>query len=236
MSSLNIKPIEYEQAKNFTNQDYQISLKIDGTLIYFIDGKLISPRCERTERFKHIAKILTDNNFNNCVGEMFVQGGNVFDVSKRENWNKAHFYIFDLIDNSKTFKERQEILKQKVKEINNPFIEELIIFDDFEQGYNYVKKYNQEGLCIRNENNWFKWKLLQNTKIEIVAHEIGKEKGTFILSNGNRVSGTSKELVTQVLGIKNRGNKAIAEISYPFITEAGHFFQPRITDIIEVEN
>ena len=100
MSDLNIKEIKKPQAEHLSSFDYDISLKLDGTLIYFIDGKLFSPRCERTERFKHIVDILIKSKFPNCMGEMFLDKPNscVFDVSRKENWNKAKFMIFDLID------------------------------------------------------------------------------------------------------------------------------------------
>lgn len=71
MGTLNIKSIEKTEAEQL--EGYDISLKVDGTLIYYKDGELISPRCNRTERFKHIANILKNHNFPNCIGEMFFQ-------------------------------------------------------------------------------------------------------------------------------------------------------------------
>jgi hypothetical protein len=86
MSSLNIVDLKVEQAvkRDFSNMD--ISLKRDGTLIYFKEGKLFSPRCERSERFAHILKILKEKNMPEMIGEMYVEGGNVFSVSSSENW------------------------------------------------------------------------------------------------------------------------------------------------------
>jgi hypothetical protein len=96
MSSLNIVDLKVEQAvkRDFSNMD--ISLKRDGTLIYFKEGKLFSPRCERSERFKHILNILKEKNVPNLYGEMYIENGCVFDVSRSENWKKAKFMPIDL--------------------------------------------------------------------------------------------------------------------------------------------
>lgn len=153
-----------------------------------------------------------------------------------EGTYKVKFMPIDIQDSDLSYKERQALLGQLIEEISNEAITPMVRFDDFKTGWNYVKENESEGLVIRNERNWFKVKALKNTKIEIVSHEAGSEKGCFILSNGNRVSGTSKELVRQFKEIKERGNKAIAEISYPFITETGHYFQPRLTNLIEEVN
>jgi hypothetical protein len=86
MSNLNIADLKPEQAqkRDFSNAD--ITLKRDGTLIYFKEGKLFSPRCERSDRFAHILKILKEKNMPEMFGEMYVDGGNVFDISRSENW------------------------------------------------------------------------------------------------------------------------------------------------------
>ena len=112
----------------------------------------------------------------------------------------------------------------------------MIKFPDFKSGWDYCLNNKSEGLVIRNESSWLKCKLLNEEKIEIVAHEVGKDKGTFILDNGSRVSGTSIQYVEQYVGIKERGNKAIAEIEYPFLTSEGKMFQPRLRQIVEVGN
>lgn len=235
MGTLNIKEMKQEQAQHLTKNDYDITLKLDGTLIYFKDGKLFSPRCDRGDRFKHIFKILTDNNFPNCIGEMFIdeKGSCVFDVSRSENWTKAVFMPFDLIDDRLTYEQRQQKLSIEVNYLNNPFIKPLTKFNTFKEGWDYVVKNKSEGLVLRNSNKWFKVKILKEVKIEIKEHQIGKNKGCFILINDNKVSGTSEELVKQYLEIKKRGNKAIGEVEFAFLTDDGKYFQPRLRLIRE---
>jgi len=227
MGTLNITEIKKSEAEQLNNFD--ISLKIDGCLIYYKDKKLFSPRCERSERFKHILNILNDNNFPNCMGEVFVDKPNscVFDVSRKENWDKCKFYIFDLLNNSCPFSQRKEILMEKIKQLNNNFIVPMKRFNSFKEGWDFVVANNSEGLVLRNENNWLKCKLLKEEKIEIVAHEVGKVKGTFILKDGNRVSGTSEQFVIQYLDIKNKGKIPMMEVEFPFRTKEGKMFQPR---------
>jgi len=234
MGDLNIKLVSEAQAEQLNS--YDISLKYDGTLIYFKDKKLFSPRCERSQRYPHILKILIDNNFPDCMGELFIsETSNVFDVSRSENWDKVKFMIFDLLIDL-PYQERIERLNWKVAELNNPFIVPMKMFNTFQEGWKYVVDNKCEGLILRNSNNWFKCKLLQEEKIEIVMHEVGKDKGTFILANGSRISGTSQQFVLQYADIKNKGNKAIAEVEFCFKTQEGKLFQPRLRQIVEVSN
>lgn len=228
MGTLNITDIKKEKAEQLQGCD--ISLKKDGTLMYYMDGKLLSPRCERSERFKHLRDILFNSNFPNCVGEVFIdeKGSCVFDVSRKENWNKAKFYVFDLLGDKRSYSERIKIVKEKVAELNNPFIVPMKFFSNFQEGWEFVKENQSEGLVLRNDYSWYKCKILQEAKVEIESHEAGKDKGTFILIDGNRVSGTSIDYVNKFYELKAKGQKPIAEIEYPFKTKDGHFFQPRL--------
>ena len=231
MSNLPITALTPEQALKRNFEGYTISEKKDGTLIYFKEGRLFSPRCERSERFKHILNILKEKNMPNCYGEMFIEGGNVFTISSKENWKKAKFMPIDIEDKSLSYAKRQILLQQFIKEIDSEFITPLKKFSDFQQGWDYVKKTNGEGLVLRNENNWFKVKALQEAKVEIKEHEPSKEKGTFVLINGNRVSGTSRDFVKKFHEIKAQGKIPIAEIEFPFLTENGAYFQGRLRRI-----
>lgn len=197
MSNLNIQNLKVEQAtkRDFSNAD--ITLKRDGTLIFYKDGRLFSPRCERSERFSHILKVLKEKNMPNCFGELYIENGNVFDVSRSENWKNAKFMPIDLENEKLNYSERQVLLNQLVKEVSSEVITPLVKFKDFQEGWDYVKKTDGEGLVIRNNANWFKVKILKEAKVEIAEHEPSKEKGTFILIDGNRVSGTSKDFVKQ---------------------------------------
>lgn len=232
MGTLNIKSIEKNEAEELDNS-YQITLKLDGSLIYFKNNQLFSPRCDRSDRYKHILDILIKNNMPSCIGEIFLNlNSNVFDTSRSENWNNLKICIFDLIDSNLNLEERQKFIDNKVKEINSEFVISPIRFNNFKEGYDYVIKNNSEGVVIRNENNWYKWKLLLEEKIEIIEHIKGKDKGCFLLKDNNKVSATS----IQYLKIKEEGKKAIAEVEYPFRTNEGKIFQGRLRRIFEVEN
>jgi len=231
MSNLPLKELKPEQAQNRDFSNCDISLKRDGTLITFKEGKLFSPRCERSERFSHILKILKENNCPNLIGEMYIEGGNVFDISSSENWKKAQFMPIDTEDKNLSYSQRQTLLKQLVEQMSSPFITPLVKFKDFNSGWEFIKEKNEEGLVIRNEREWFKVKILKEAKVEIKEHETGNVKGTFVLIDGNRISGTSIEFVNQFKSIKAQGKKPIAEIEYCFLTEEGHYFQPRLRRI-----
>jgi len=230
MSNLNITDLKPQQAEKRTFSNHDITLKRDGTLIYFKDGKLFSPRCERSDRFRHILNILKASNIPECFGEMYIEGGCVFDVSRSENWNKAKFMPIDMESNL-SYSERQTLLQEAVKQIGSEFITPLVKFNNFKEGWDFVEKNDSEGLVIRNSYEWFKVKKLKEVKIEISSHEPSKEKGTFVLVNGNRVSGTSREFVQKFKDIKASGKIPVAEIEYPFMTEEGSYFQPRLRRI-----
>ena len=233
-----IKSISREEAEKLNSGDYDISLKYDGTMISFIDGKLISPRCDRSDRYKFILDILVEHKFPDCVGEMFIDKpqANVFDISKRENWPLAKFVPFDLLNKDETpYLERMKMLDNLVEKLNSPHIFKMKRFNTFSEGWDYTLKHQTEGVVIRNNTNWFKVKLLQEVKIEISGHKPNKVKGTFILKNGSNISGTSEGFVKQFHDIISRGNLPIAEIEFPFITDSGKHFQPRLRQITEAE-
>jgi hypothetical protein len=73
MGTLNIIDLKPEQAQKKDFSGMHISLKLDGTLIYFKEGRLFSPRCERSDRFKHILNILKSANMPDCFGEMYAE-------------------------------------------------------------------------------------------------------------------------------------------------------------------
>ncbi len=235
MSDLPLKEIKIEQARVLDNSKYDIMLKRDGTLIYYIDGDLISSRgINRNARFPHIKKILDDANFPNCMGELFIDGGNVFDISSSINWAKARYMPFELMDKNTPYNVGRDILKNKIALLNNNFIVPVTIFSTIEEGWDFVKKANGEGLVLKNASGeWYKVKILREFKIPIKRWEPGKDKGTFILDDisGSRVSGTSMTFVQQYLGIQSQGKTAIAEVETPFVTNSGKLFQPRLRQI-----
>ena len=113
-----------DNTTEINKENFDITLKRDGTLIYFRNGRLFSPRCDRSDRFRHILKLLIDENFPNCMGEMFIDKPSacVFDVSRKENWAIAKFMPFDIIDNNLNYIERQKLLAEKICSLNNNFL------------------------------------------------------------------------------------------------------------------
>lgn len=244
MSDLNIKEMKLNEAKTRDLSNFDILLKEDGTLMFYINKNLVSARAIiRNDRFAHIKQILNDYDFPECFGEMYVdqKGATVFDISSKENWSSAKFLPIDLIDKKKSYKERQEELSLKIKETNDKGenrISPLIRFETFEEGWNYVEKNEEEGLILRHkvfDTQWFKVKILREDKVKIVDWEPGSDKGCFILENGNRVSGTSVGYVKQFQEILESRGIAMAEIEFPFMTKDGHYFQPRLRRIFEIK-
>lgn len=207
------------------------SLKVDGTQLHFEDNHLISNRdCVRNDRYPHIVKLLKNFGVNDVVGEMFVKGGNVLDINKRENWSRALYMIFD-VKSSQSLKEKQAYIEEIVKRINSPSILKPMVFATVREGWEYVVKNNQEGLVLKTNSSIYKVKKLNEAKIKIIGYESGSEKGAFLLENGGKVSATSRSFVERYNQL-SKDNEVIAEIEYPFKTEDGKFFQPRLRDLI----
>ena len=238
---MDIKPIGIEELRKMDLSNSEISLKIDGTLMFFQDNHLISPRgITRDDRYSHILKILKENNFPDCFGELYAEiekdgkiECNVFTISRSENFSKAKFMPIDMFDKTESYFKRQEILRNKIKEINSEFITPKILFSDIDSAYKYVLENKSEGLVIVKNGKMYKWKLLQEAKVKIKSHEAGKEKGCFILDDkeNNRVSGTSMEFIKVFEFLKNKGEDVYAEVEYQFKTDEGKMFQPRLRRI-----
>jgi len=225
---MKLKPITIEAGRLIQNWR-SITLKRDGMQITFKNKNLYSKSMLRNDRFGHILRILRNSNFPDCIGEMYIENGNVFDVSRSDNWGRARFMPFDLLID-KPFEERQKLLDNLIDSIDSEFLTKPIRFNDLTEAWNYVLENREEGLVLKVGNIWYKMKLLQEDKVEIKSWEQGRDKGTFLLVNNNRVSGTSMEFVDAYNQLKRKG-RVFAEIEYPFITEQGHYFQPRLRRI-----
>ena len=222
MGHLNIKPISIEDALEL-KQVIEISLKRDGALLYWREGKLISPRnIVRNDRFPHIVESM--QRCPDCMGEMYKESGTVSDITTKDNWPDAKYMLFarDLGE--------QGILNRYVELANSWWLTVPVLFDTILGGWKCVCENALEGLVIKTLNKWYKVKRLCEDKVKIVDWLPSKTKGTFILENGNKVSGTKMEYVEQFKASKG---DCIAEIEYPYLTKEGRYFQPRLRQITE---
>lgn len=220
-----------------TKKDALFELKLDGTRITYRKGKMTSDRMvNRNARFPHILNELKKLNWH-VRGEVALPGGNILKLSKRENWHKARFYVFDLfaIDGKSTEKvsvqKRRKMLETLVARANFKHIEVPLKFDTFKKGWKYVNENEAEGIVIKEEDAIWKVKLLKELKVPIIRHIEGKSKGAFLINcNGNisKVSGTSDAFVDYFYALSKKGKKVLAEIEFPFLTDDGAPFQPRL--------
>ena len=237
MSNLPITDLKIEQAlkRDFSNS--QISLKVDGSLISYKDGKLFSPRCERSSRYSHILNILKEHNCPNLTGEIFLdkKGTNVFDVSRSENWKNLSFMPFKLDDSKLSFEEQRVLLKQLVSEIANPKIVPLKEFSDIPTAWNYVKENESEGIVIKDNHNWFKVKMKKERFLYFNNYELHSDGKGITLTDGlNRVNCGGKEKSQQAIkDIKEKGNVKV-EIEFMNYTEDGKMFQPFVRRVVKI--
>jgi hypothetical protein len=228
-----IKLISIKEAMRLKG-NWDISLKCDGTQVTFKNGNLYTKRCMRNERFPHILKLLRDNNFPECVGEIHIPGGKVFDISKAENWSSGVYMIFDLLEEL-PFEEKQRKIDLLCDRIGSEFVTKPIRFNDLTEAWHWVLENEEEGLVLKNENKWYKIKALKEEKVRIKSWEEGKDKGAFILENGSKISGTSIGFVMEYMGLRGMGKEVFAEIEFSYLTDAGRYFQPRLRKIFAKE-
>ena len=220
-----------------TKKNALFELKIDGTRITYKKGSIHSDRMvNRNIRYPHILKELKQLNWQ-VRGEVAIPGGNILRLSRRENWHKAKFFVFDLFEhNGKNLEhlsvfKRREMLEKLVKAGKFSHITIPPKFETFKKGWDYVVKNEAEGLVIKELDAIWKVKLLKEIKAPIIKHIPGKAKGAFLIKyNGNlsKVSGTSDLFVNQYFALLQRGKKIFAEIECPFLTDDGAPFQPRL--------
>lgn len=221
-------------------EDWVFELKIDGSRTFWDRDRLLSSRLvDCSIRFKHIANELK---YTNAIidGEIALPNGNVLELNKSENWNKAKYYVFDILEldyqDTKGYPlfERQKILRELIDGMEN--VEFIKQFNSFNEGWNYVKENNLEGLVIKRKdsiylsnlytemrtNSWLKIKNWKEEKLRIVGFEEGDVKGAFILENGSRVSALRSDLGK----LFSDGCRLEAEIIYMGKTQGNSLFQP----------
>ena len=245
------KELQTEQIKNFDSDNYFVQKKIDGFRAIFLNKNLLSER-RVNENFK-FPQIIDDLKIDATLdGEIFF-GENLFSVNRKENWRRARYCIFDIIFykdvdlSNMPLTERQEILQKIVRDIDSEFIVMPMEFQTIDEGIEFVKRNNFEGLVIKkkdsryhdrnildkkNTNDWLKWKNWREGKEEIIGFEKGSVKGAFILKNGSRISSLSPDYETEYNKMKEKG-KVFAEFTFLYRTENDCYFQPRLKRLSE---
>lgn len=223
-----------------------IELKIDGSRMSFCNGALTSDReINRNARYGHVLKEVATIDWK-VRGEMAIPGGNVHHLNKKENWPRAKYYLFDLFElggkdvRSYTLTDRRTMLEEELAKKNFQHLLLPIKFDTFDEGWQYVINNAAEGVVLKlnDDVNW-KCKLLKEAKLKIVGHEAGKSKGSFLIEREGivgKVSGTSDGFLKIYQALIGAGKQVYAEIEYPFVTDAGLLFQPRLRRVGTLED
>ena len=186
---------------------YYISEKFNGTRILFLDNKLINRRkIDVSRKYPHIIKELKEQGMDNAIldGEMCVFDENGVSrlelVSRKENWNKAQFCIFDMIRD-----ENGNMIKEKTLNARLMILENSIIPSDFIKlvphtlfNEEFVKKLEtakKEGFVAKlikspylidldNPNSdirskyWLKFKFLIEYEVNILGYKNESGRGT----------------------------------------------------------
>lgn len=231
--------------------DVVFQRKYDGSRHVYALGSLYSEReVLKDGHFPHIIKELTKITGDVILdGEVYVEGGTVLDLNKKENWHKAKFCAFDVLhdgDNDLTaspFSFRREVLKEIVSKLDSKIVHLPVEFLDYNEAWAEVEKNEWEGLMVKDmkgqyhrgkrTRDWGKIKRKLCVDVEIVGHEKGSTKGTFIIRMPNgveaRLSGTSEDIVDY--WYEHQPKKC--EISYMFLTGEGKPFQPVFNKFVE---
>lgn len=219
--------------------------KVDGTRMTFDGRDIFSDRdINRNDRFPHIVDALRKLNWK-VRGEVALPHGNVLQINKRENWNQARFYLFDLFEyNGQNLRDiDSEETRSRIEHTLKSFGSNVIIapklFKDFGDGWDYVKDQRRQGRYVEgvvlkpiHGSTPFKIKYLVEEKFQIIGYESGESKGAFIIHRKNgvvgKVSATSVGYVAQYKDLIAKGLKVFVEVEYQFLTDDGKPFQPRL--------
>ncbi len=229
-------------------------LKYDGSRHFVIIDNKVTIMSERkvvkNDKFPHLVDELKKLNVN-CVldCEIYVEGGSVLDLNRKDNWDKAKMCVFDIIENNNddvtnlSFKERKEMFEKIIEELDDDLIHKPKRWDNFDEAWNFVEDNKLEGLMVKRldeiyykglrRDAWTKLKRKENCDVEILRHEEGSTKGVFIVEMPTgvkaKVSGTSVDIVDYW----KKNKPKYMEISYMFITKEGKPFQPVFEKFVE---
>lgn len=248
----------HQGSKSDFNELWIYERKYDGSRHYFINGNhlnlkgrsLFSVRgIEKREIFNHLFKELEQlgNVLIDC--EIYIEGGTVIDLNKKINRHIAKCCVFDILSvegrdiRSINFKGRRDILKELFKEKEFKSIHLPETWNNFDEAWKSVADRNLEGVMAKYLNgnynsgkrsrNWLKVKRKVCLDVDIIGHETGSTKGTFLCKTDKgvdiRVSGTSLDIV----GYWREHKPKKMEISCMNITESGKPFQPVFEKFVE---
>jgi ATP-dependent DNA ligase len=266
------KEMSIEEFRKFADGRQMVfQEKVNGFRVKFENGVLMSEDgVVENYKFPHLVKAL--NRVNEMLpivldGEMYVEktegrkDGSVFDVTTKDNWNRAKYCVFDVLKfgdvDTRSFelKDRIMVLAKLVNSLGNGFTipDE---YPDFESGFNATFEQDKEGIVAKeihsryddNENwrekkyssKWIKVKHYKEDTLEIIAHEKGKGHGTFILKDKevtgktHRISGFSTKYAEMFEKRKSEGKRTFITFSYSNKTEENNYFQPnRLKEFVD---
>lgn len=241
MSKLTIKALTAKEARSTPVS--LVELKVDGSSMTWDGSSFTSDRdIVRNDRFSHVCKELANIDAKVC-GEIAIPGSNVQQLIKRENWHKARFYLFDVLEyKGKDVKGEDPV---KIRSIIDDILRSRWShlrscrrFNNFTEGWDYVEKElaagrYAEGLMLKDSNSrLYKVKRLQEGKYPVVGFEQGALKGAFVIMMPNgetgKVSGTSVDFVKKYNDLLAANEKPYVEIEFQFLTDRGIPFQPRL--------
>jgi len=246
MNRKNVSIVELKPSDIPSKDDCLCEEKVDGTRMMFDGQDIYSDRniC-RNDRFPHIVKELRRLDWQ-VRTEFAIPHGNVHHVNKKEYWSKAKCYLLDIFESQgknvedATPKDNREMIEDVFKNHRFWHLRRPRQFPTPKDGWDYVLYNNNkldkyvEGIILKGQCGQWKVKFLREEKLPIVGYEDGKEKGAFIISRKGiqgKVSATSVAHVIRYKQLLAQGLTPFAEIEYPFVTDHGKLFQPRLRRI-----
>jgi hypothetical protein len=235
-------PFEIASRKNVD----LIEQKVDGSRLSFDGKNLISNRyVNRNERYEHVLNELKTIDWK-IRGEIAIPNGNILQLNKKENWHKAHFYIFDLYEYSgekidqHSPKAVRKLIDKILNENNFQYITAPEKFSSFDEGWEFIKKNDLEGLVLKDfDGILWKIKAYKEEKLPIVGYENGKAKGAFLINREgviSKISGTAIHYVEAYHELLNMGKTPYVEIEYLLLSDNGIPFQPKLRRLSTLNN
>lgn len=249
-----LKPTEMtiEKAKEMNLGEWDISEKIDGSRTFYFNGNLYSERgINQNHKFPHVLNELKGLD---CVldGELAIENGNVFDLNTKRNWNRAIYFIFDLLFlDGKDIRDyplehRINILKDILVKNPKKNIRTPLSFDNLELAWDWVLKNKKEGLVIKRLNStypkidlftetrkpyWFKIKHIKEKLITFNGFE-PHPKGVLLTNKDLRVNLNGLDLSSIAIKEIQQNGSVCASVVYLYQNPSGKLFQPRVKELV----
>jgi hypothetical protein len=181
-------------------------------------------------------------------GEISIENGTVHDINKSVNWDKAKFFLFDMVKPTFNYTQRNMLLLNFLKDKEIRYVTTPRKFSTLEEGWNFVKANNLEGLVLKEKyspypsndnvldeihtNMWLKVKNLKEKVICFNGYE-KHTRGCVLIANGFlRINFNNLDLTDVATKEIDTKGCVFGTVCYLREMESGKFREPYVKELV----